>query len=88
MADLYEKESIYARLLREGYPQEDIDHHESDLYVYVTPLTTKIIKEYFPDHDHKTIMVNKFKDNVTGRYMYDITFAYDPYWAENGVIST
>lgn len=88
MADLYEKESIYARLLREGYPQEDIDHHESDLYVYVTPLTTRIIKEHFPDQGHKTIMVNKFKDNVTGRYMYDIAFAYDPYWAEKGVIST
>lgn len=32
-------------LVEAGYPKEDIHHHESDLYVFVTPLTTKVLKD-------------------------------------------
>lgn len=38
--------SLMQRLIDAGYPKEDMDHHNSDLYVYVTPLTTKIISEW------------------------------------------
>ena len=33
-------------LIEAGYPKEEMDHHYSDLYVYVTPLTTKVIEEW------------------------------------------
>ena len=37
------------RLLDAGYPREDVYHYYSDLYVYVTPLTTRVIKEWLAD---------------------------------------
>ena len=74
--------SLMERLLEEGYPPEDIGHHDSDLYVYVTPLTTKIIKEWMKDNNYTDnlygIMVQTFKDQITGRMMYDIAFQYIP----------
>ena len=38
-----EEAPLMRRLLDAGYPLEDMDHHESALYVYVTPLSTKVI---------------------------------------------
>ena len=69
-------------LLEEGYLPEDIDHYYYDLYVYVTPLTTKIIKAWLKYNDYADtlngIMVQTFKDQITGRMMYDIAFQYIP----------
>lgn len=69
-------------MLREaGYPEEDFDHHESDLYVYRTPLTTRVINEWLKENGFTSdVFVEVFTDNVTGRAMYDIVFQYDPYW--------
>jgi hypothetical protein len=57
-------------------PPEQIDHHDSDLYIMVTPESKKLINKY------------EFKNNVTTFISafapfvpwYDIPFAYTPYW--------
>lgn len=74
--------SLMERLLEAGYPPEDIDHHYSDLYVYVTPLTARVIKEWMKDHNYTDnlygFFIQKFRDQITGRMMYDIFFQYIP----------
>ena len=74
--------SLMEVLLEEGYPPEDIDHHDYDLYVYVTPLTTKVIKEWMKDNNYTDnlngFLIQKFRDQITGRIMYDIAFQYIP----------
>lgn len=77
--------SLMERLLEAGYPPEDIDHHYSDLYVYVTPLTTRVIKEWADENGYGSnlrdgVFVRTFKDQITGRKMYDIAFEYIPFW--------
>ena len=74
---------LMERLLEAGYPPEDIDHHYSDLYVYVTPLTAKVITEWANDCGYNSnlrdrLFVQKFRDQITGRMMYDIFFQYIP----------
>lgn len=80
--DTYQEKSLYEALLSSGYPKEDIFNHESDMYVYVTPLTTRLVEEFWPDDGMRELFVKKFKDNVTGSHMYDVAFAYDPYWKD------
>ena len=75
--------TLMERLLEAGYPPEDIEHHYSDLYVYVTPLTTKVITEWADENGYDSnlrdgVFVQKFKDQITGRMMYDIAFQYIP----------
>lgn len=70
--------SLMERLLEAGYPPKDIDHHDYDLYVYITPLTTKVIKEWMKDNNYTDMLVQKFRDQITGRMMYDIFFQYIP----------
>lgn len=76
-------ESLMERLLEAGYPPEDIAHHDSDLYIYVTPLTTKVIKEWMKDNNYTEnlngFLIQKFRDQITGRIMYDIAFQYIPF---------
>ena len=62
---------IYNEMLALGVK---IDHHESDLYVPVTPETTKIVNQY----EFKS--VKSFINNIDGKRWYDIPFAYKPYW--------
>lgn len=75
--------SLMERLLEAGYPPEDIDHYYSDLYVYVTPLTTRVIKEWADENGYDNnlrdgVFVQTFKDQITGKPMYDIAFQYIP----------
>ncbi len=70
--------SLMERLLEAGYPPEDIDHHDYDLYVYVTPLTTRVLKAWMKDNNYTDTLVQTFKDQITGRMMYDIAFQYIP----------
>lgn len=75
------KATLMQRLLDAGYPREQMYHHESDLYVFVTPLTTEIIEKWYKEHRFsRTWHCPTFKDHVTGKQMYDCAFAYDPYW--------
>ena len=74
--------TLMKRLLEAGYPPEDIDHHDYDLYVYVTPLTTRAIKAWMKYNDYTDnlygFFIQKFRDQITGRMMYDILFQYIP----------
>ena len=75
--------TLMERLLKAGYPPEDIDHYYHDLYVYVTPLTTKVITEWANENGYDGnlrdgVFVQKFKDQITGKMMYDVAFQYIP----------
>ena len=74
--------SLMERLLEAGYPPEDIDHHDYDLYVYVTPLTTKVLRVWMKDNNYTDnlygFLIQKFRDQITGRMMYDVAFQYIP----------
>lgn len=64
-------------LLEAGYPAEEMDHHESDLYVYVTPLTTRVINAWCEAHGYSPDWhCPTFRDQITGRQMYDCAFQY------------
>lgn len=71
------QKSMLEILLDSGYPKEEVFHHGSDLYIYVTPLTTKIVEEWCNLRQYN---VNwhcpKFKDQITGKMMYDCAFQY------------
>ena len=82
--------SLMERLLEAGYPPEDIDHYYYDLCVYVTPLTTKVIMEWADENGYDSnlrdgVFVQTFKDQITGRKMYDIAFQYIPSLDKKGV---
>lgn len=80
--DTYHEKSLYETLLSSGYPKTDIFNHESDMYIYVTPLTTRLIEEFWPDDNMRGLFVKTFTDNINKKLMYDVAFAYDPYWRE------
>ena len=75
--------SLMERLLEAGYSHEDIEHHYSDLYVYITPLTTRVLTEWADENGYDRnlrdgVFVQKFRDQITGRMMYDVAFQYIP----------
>lgn len=75
--------SLIERLLDAGYPRDQMFHHESDLYVFATPLTKRVIDKWCNDNGYnRTRFCELFKDRITGKPMFDIAFAYDPYWLE------
>lgn len=61
----------------DALPPEHIDHHETDLYVKVTPESLKIISESGLIRGHGYTV---FRDQITGTLWYDIAFAYSPEW--------
>lgn len=83
--------SLLQRLLDAGYPKEDIHHHESDLYIFKTPLTTKVLEEWCEAngwdkrliHSQKSFVCEVFFDQVTGEPMYDVAFQYYEIEEEN-----
>lgn len=81
--------SLIDLLLEAGYPEEEIHHHESDLYIFATPLTTSILKKWCDMNGwnrklvkDKSFIFGKFRDQITGRLMYDVAFQYTPFWKE------
>ena len=69
--------TLMEMLIEAGYPKEEMDHHESDLYVYVTPLTTRVIDEWCKANGfNKNWFCPTFKDQITGKMMYDCAFQY------------
>lgn len=78
--------TLMEKLKEAGYPEADIHHHCSDLYVYATPLTKQVINAHFKETgQNRSLFVKPFKDAVTGRPMYDIAFHYDPAWSGGAV---
>lgn len=65
---------IYTELKDTGIP---LFNHESDLYVPVTDVTRAIVDRYEFKANVKT-----FRDQVSGGLMFDIPFAYMPFWAD------
>lgn len=68
-------------LIEAGFREDkEFFHHESDLYVYVTPLTTRIIEDWCNANGYnKEWHCPTFKDQITGKIMYDCAFQ----WYEN-----
>lgn len=66
-----------------GYPREQMFNHCSDLYVFITPITRRVVDKWFKDERlNKSLFVKTFSDQITGRPMFDIAFQYTPYWEE------
>ena len=64
-------------LLDAGYPKIEMFHHYSDLYVFVTPVTTRVIDKWCDEHGYtKSLHCPKFKDQITGKPMYDCAFQW------------
>lgn len=73
--------TLYELLLKNGYPKDEMFNHGSDLYVFKTDLTYKVITAWLKAQNYPwNRMVETFTDNVTGRPMYEIAFQYQPYW--------
>lgn len=71
------QKTLMEMLIEAGYPKEGMDHYESDLYVYVTPLTTRVIDEWCKANGfNKNWHCPTFKDQITGKMMYDCAFQY------------
>lgn len=49
------QKTLMEMLIEAGYPKEEMYHpsYGSDLYVYVAPLTTKVIEEWCKAHDYR-----------------------------------
>lgn len=78
--------TLLERILKAGYPEQDIFNHESDLYVYVTPLTTAIVEDWCKEHGFRRQWhCPTFTDQITGRLMYDCAFQYYEWRGENGL---
>lgn len=75
--------TLMEKLIEAGYPKEEFFHHESDLYIYLTPQTKSVVDSWFKEQGlHRHLFVSTFTDQVSGRPMYDVAFQYTPYWNE------
>ena len=67
--------NIYEKAIETMLP-EDIDYHESDLYLKVNKQSNELIKNY-DFRNNVTMFISAIPPYV---YWYDIPFAYLPYW--------
>lgn len=74
---------ILERLLAAGYPKDQLFHHDTDLYVFVTDLTRKVIDEWMKEQfsnirieNAPSFLFTVFIDQVTGKPMYDLAFQW------------
>ena len=72
------EKSLYEMLIDAGYPESKIYSHESDLYVYITPVTDVVVEKWCKKNGSSCVSV--FRDQITGKLMYDCAFQYLPYW--------
>ena len=73
--------TLMDRLLAAGYPRDQMFSHESDLYVFVTPLTKQVVEAWCSENGvDRRWHCPMFRGNVTGKQMYDCHFQYDDYW--------
>lgn len=59
-------------LANKNLPKEDIDHHETDLYIRKTPESEKLINKL----KNKSLL-STFKDNIDGDIWYELPFCYN-----------
>lgn len=69
--------NIYEEALK-IIPPEEIGHHESDLYIKVSPESRKLVDNYEFKSNVQTF-VSAIAPHVL---WFDIPFAYTPYWNE------
>lgn len=67
------EKSIYQLAVEQMQPEE-ICHHESDLYLKVTPISRKLVDDY-PHRGNVTM----FHSN--GEMWFEVPFMYDPFWS-------
>ena len=71
--------TLMEKLEAAGYPREEMYHHELDLYVFITPLTKRVIDEWLQEEGFtRNLFVSTFRDQITGKPMYDVAFQYTP----------
>ena len=58
-------------------PKEDIDHHESDLYIRVTPESKRLISRLQPKS-----LLSTFIDNIDHDEWYELPFCYGDYFTK------
>ena len=68
---------LYKALI-DALPADQIDHHESDLYVKATDVSMKIVRDAGIGHH----MYEMFRDQITGTLWIDLYFQYSPFWEE------
>lgn len=66
---------LYKACIEAGIP---VDHHESTLYVKVTPESRILVEKY------GLVKATTFTDNIEGCLWFDVPFAYTPFWEKNG----
>ena len=71
--------NIHAILVKE-LPAEDIDHHDSDLYVRKTPKSTEIINRLTTKS-----LLSTFKDQIDGDIWYELPFCFSPDLKKEGL---
>lgn len=76
-----EAKSLYLQLVDAGISPQNIDHHASDLYVTVSPMTKSIVEKFCAETGRPKPSVFKSLETPS-RLTYDIPFAYDPFWDE------
>ena len=77
--------SLMQRFIDAGMTKEEMFHYHSDLYVFVTPLTRKIVNEYCREFGYDVgWMCPVFRSLIDGRMMYDCAFSYEPELMELG----
>ena len=67
--------NIY-ELAKQKMNSEDIDHHESDLYLKVNEVSKRLVNEY-DFKNNVTTFISNIEPHVP---WYDIPFAYAPYY--------
>ena len=85
-------ENIYEEARKLGV---EIDHHESDLYIPVTPETMKLVARYkfrcnvttfvemtLPDRKPCILCGHVSHKRTPIRRWFDIPFAYQPFWVK------
>lgn len=79
-----DERSLMRRLLDAGYPRNEMYNHSGDLYVYATELATKVIGKWCIDNGYNFDWhCPMFRDQITGRPMYDCAFQYDASFADS-----
>lgn len=71
--------TIMSRLIDAGYPRAEMANHETDLYVFATPVVYEVLEKYKQDTGISPVY-SSFIDQVSGKTMLDIAWAYDPEW--------
>lgn len=78
--------TLFETVKNANIPEEDIDHHESDLYLRITAATRQIMRKFLADNNNppqSPLTWSTFKDQQ-GVAWYEIPFAYIPFWEKRG----